>query len=190
MLFKLYDVVKRQASINYFEEEDQNLEKVLNIFIRVNSGAVPLSFSDLLLSIDTSQWRDRDARQEIHDLVDDLNRTGQGFDFDKNNVLKTGLVLLGKGDIRFKVGNFDRHTMLDMEDGWDDIERALRLAAQLLNDFGFSSSTLPASSVIIPLAHYAHLRRLDDGYLRRSGDATDRGEVRRWLLRAVIKGGI
>ncbi|WP_329101716.1 DUF262 domain-containing protein [Micromonospora sp. NBC_01699] len=190
VLFKLYDVVKRQTLINYFEEEDQRLEKVLNIFIRVNSGAVPLSFSDLLLSIATSQWRDRDAREEIHELVDDLNRTGQGFNFDKNSVLKTGLVLLGKGDIRFKVGNFDRHTMLEMEDGWEDIERSLRLAAQLLSDFGFSSATLPASSVMIPLAHYAHLRRLDDGYLRRAADAVDRNEVRRWLLKAVIKSGI
>lgn len=190
VLFKLYEVVKRQTLINYFEEEDQSLQKVLNIFIRVNSGAVPLSFSDLLLSIATSQWRERDAREEIHALVDDLNRTGQGFNFDKNSVLKTGLVLLGKRDIRFKVDNFDRHTMLAMEEGWDDIERALRLAAQLLSDFGFSSATLPASSVIIPLAHYAHLRRLETGYLRRSADASDRDELRRWLLQAVIKGGI
>ncbi|WP_431974787.1 DUF262 domain-containing protein [Micromonospora haikouensis] len=190
VLFKLYEVVKRQTLINYFEEEDQSLEKVLNIFIRVNSGAVPLSFSDLLLSIATSQWRERDAREEIHALVDDLNRTGQGFNFDKNSVLKSGLVLLGKGDIRFKVDNFDRHTMLAMEEAWDDIERALRLATQLLSDFGFSSATLPASSVLIPLAHYAHLRRLDTGYLRRMGEAADREEIRRWLLRAVIKGGI
>ncbi|RKN47716.1 DUF262 domain-containing protein [Micromonospora endolithica] len=190
VLFKLYEVVKRQTLINYFEEEDQSLEKVLNIFIRVNSGAVPLSFSDLLLSIATSQWRERDAREEIHALVDDLNRTGLGFNFDKNSVLKSGLVLLGKRDIRFKVDNFDRHTMLAMEEGWDDIERALRLAAQMLSDFGFSSATLPASSVIIPLAHYAHLRRLDTGYLRRSAEASDRNEVRRWLLQSVIKGGI
>ncbi|WP_328347202.1 DUF262 domain-containing protein [Micromonospora sp. NBC_00421] len=190
MLFKLYEVVKRQTLINYFEEEDQSLEKVLNIFIRVNSGAVPLSFSDLLLSIATSQWRERDAREEIHALVDDLNRTGQGFSLDKNSVLKSGLVLLGKGDIRFKVDNFDRHTMLAMEESWDDIERALRLAAQLLSDFGFSSATLPASSVIIPLAHYTHLRQLDTGYLRRTSDAADREDIRRWLLRAVIKGGI
>ncbi|MFC8616587.1 DUF262 domain-containing protein [Micromonospora purpureochromogenes] len=190
VLFKLYEVVKRQTLINYFEEEDQSLEKVLNIFIRVNSGAVPLSFSDLLLSIATSQWRERDAREEIHALVDDLNRTGQGFTIDKNSVLKSGLVLLGRSDIRFRVDNFDRHTMLAMEEGWDDIERALRLAAQLLSDFGFSSATLPANSVIIPLAHYAHLRRLDTGYLRRAADAQDRAEIRRWLLRAVIKGGV
>ncbi|MEU4477743.1 DUF262 domain-containing protein [Micromonospora sp. NPDC023966] len=189
VLFKLYEVVKRHTLINYFEEEDQSLEKVLNIFIRVNSGAVPLSFSDLLLSIATSQWRHRDAREEIHELVDDLNRVGQGFSFDKNSVLKSGLVLLGKRDIRFKVDNFDRHTMLAMEEGWDDIERALRLAAQLLSDFGFSTATLPASSVIIPLAHYAHLRRLDSAYLRRTADAEDRSEVRRWLLRTVIKSG-
>ena len=70
-----------------------------------------MSSSDLLLSVATAQWRDRDAREVIHQLVDDLNETGLGFAFTKDLVLKAGLVLLGRGDIRSKVGNFDRQTM-------------------------------------------------------------------------------
>lgn len=71
VLFRLFTSVHTDLVINYYEEESQQLEKVLNIFIRVNSGAVPLSYSDLLLSVATAQWREeKDAREEIHALVD------------------------------------------------------------------------------------------------------------------------
>ena len=43
--------------------------KVLDIFVRVNSGGTPLSYSDLLLSMATNQWQDRDAREEVRTLV-------------------------------------------------------------------------------------------------------------------------
>ena len=50
------------------------------IFIRRNSGGTTLSYSDLLLSIATSQWRTLDARKEVHRLVDDLNQIGPGLE--------------------------------------------------------------------------------------------------------------
>lgn len=190
MLFKLYEVVHVQPTINYFEEGAQELEKVLRIFIRVNSKAVALSYSDLLLSVATAQWRDRDAREVIHQLVDDLNETGEGFAFSKDLVLKAGLVLLGKGDIRFNVANFDRRTMLEMEDAWDGIDRSLRLAALALSFFGFSSNTLQADSVLIPIAYYLHLRDLDEGYLSSAYHAEDREKMRIWLMRSLVQSGV
>ncbi|WP_409332795.1 DUF262 domain-containing protein [Trujillonella humicola] len=190
MLFKLYEVVHVQPTINYFEESAQELEKVLRIFIRVNSKAVALSYSDLLLSVATAQWRERDAREVIHQLVDDLNETGEGFAFSKDLVLKAGLVLLGKGDIRFNVANFDRQTMLEMEEAWDGIDRSLRLAALTLSFFGFSSTTLQADSVLIPVAHYLHLRNLDESYLSSAQHAADREEMRTWLMRSLVQSGI
>src|SRR5205085_1797407 len=50
-LFKLHDVVHTAPTINYFLERDESLDKVLQIFIRVNSGGTQLSYSDLLLSV-------------------------------------------------------------------------------------------------------------------------------------------
>ena len=45
--------------VAFYEEKDQDLDKVLHIFIRVNSqGYKPLSHSDLLLSIATAQWEE------------------------------------------------------------------------------------------------------------------------------------
>ncbi len=42
--------------ISFFEEKEKNLNKVLNIFIRVNSSGVKLSYSDLLMSILTASF--------------------------------------------------------------------------------------------------------------------------------------
>ncbi|MFF2937059.1 DUF262 domain-containing protein [Streptomyces mirabilis] len=190
VLTRLHDVVHVTPTVNFFLEEAQELEKVLNIFIRVNSGGAVLSYSDLLLSVATSQWVERDARETIHRLVDELNGVAQGFAFSKDLVLKTGLVLLGKGDIRFKVDNFDRATMTDLEKHWADIEGALRLGVALLADFGFSSVTLTANSVLIPLAYYLNRRGLKDSYRTSDAYRDDRAAIRRWLQRSLMKSGV
>ncbi|WP_199214233.1 DUF262 domain-containing protein [Streptomyces sp. BSE7-9] len=190
VLTRLHEVVHVIPTVNFFLEEAQELDKVLNIFIRVNSGGTVLSYSDLLLSVATSQWVERDARESIHRLVDELNGVGQGFAFSKDLILKTGLVLLGKGDIRFKVDNFDRATMADLEKHWADIEGSLRLAVTLLADFGFSRVTLTANSVVIPLAYYLHRRGLEDGYRTSGAFRDDRAAIRRWLQRSLMKSGV
>ena len=73
ILDRLHRVVHTDPLIHYYEEEGQNIERVLNIFIRLNAGGTVLSYSDLLLSIAVAQWQQIDARAEIHKLVDELN---------------------------------------------------------------------------------------------------------------------
>jgi hypothetical protein len=48
-LTKLYQVINEQESINFYLEKSEQLDKVLHIFIRINSGGTKLSYSDLLL---------------------------------------------------------------------------------------------------------------------------------------------
>lgn len=55
-LSKLYDVIHVSPTICYYLEDGAELDKVLNIFIQVNSGGTTLSYSDLLLSFATAQW--------------------------------------------------------------------------------------------------------------------------------------
>ena len=62
--------------MNHYLVTDQDADKVLEIFVRVNSGGTPLSYSDLLLSMATNQWQDLDAREEVRDLVQELNTGG------------------------------------------------------------------------------------------------------------------
>ena len=102
-LYRLHQAVHKDGAISYYEEKNQQLDDVLHIFVRLNSQGTPLSHSDLLLSIATAQWTERDAREVIYGFVDALNKTGQGFNFSKDLVLKAGLVMTDAGDIRFRV---------------------------------------------------------------------------------------
>lgn len=189
-LDRLRQLVFQDGVVSYYAVDERELDNVLDIFIRVNSGGTVLSYSDLLLSIATAQWSERDARQDIHALVDQVNATGLGFGFTKDVVLKAGLVLSDIGDIRFKVTNFNQQNMHLLEQEWDSIASSLKLGTQLLAHFGFSERTLGADYVLLPLAYYLKLRGLDEGYLSSDVWQADREVVRTWLLRSLLKTGI
>ncbi len=105
LLEKLNKAVHDKQLISYFEETEKNLNKVLNIFIRVNSGGVKLSYSDLLMSILTASFSS-DIREKMHGLVDALK--DKGFpNVGKDQVLKTCLLLIGK-DTTFELKNFNK----------------------------------------------------------------------------------
>lgn len=186
VLDQLYQVVHHRNLITYYEEKSQDLEKVLNIFIRMNSGGTVLSYSDLLLSIAVAQWKG-DARTEIHGLVDELNGTGDGFNFSKDLVLKAGLMLAEIGNVGFKVENFNRVNMEVLEKRWPEVKRSLRVAVQLLASFGFNEKTLRADSALLPIAYYVSHRKLDSKYITKSSHASDRDAVRKWLIRSLLK---
>lgn len=190
VLGKLYEAVHASESLHMYEETDQDVERVLDIFIRVNSGGTVLSYSDLLLSIATAQWKERDARAAIHGLVDALNTTGAGFSFSQDVVLKAGLMLAGIQDIGFKVKNFGSANMAVLDREWDAIGNSLKLAVALLSDFGLSDATLAAKSVVIPVAYYLHKRQLDDSFRTAVTHRSDRGLIRSWVLRSLIARGI
>lgn len=189
-LHRLQATVHNALVISYYEEETQDIEKVLNIFIRTNSGGTVLSYSDLLLSIATAQWEERDARSEINTLVDTLNATGLGFNFSKDFVLKAGLMLSDIASVGFKVENFDRNNMKKLEANWPSVAETLRLTTRLVASFGLSRDTINADSALLPVAYYLHKRKPGDSYLTSKAEADDRKNVKHWLVRSLIKPGI
>ena len=186
-LDKLHRVVHTEKMVAFYEERSQELEKVLQIFIRTNSGGTILSYSDLLLSVAVAQWKHHDAREEIHALVDELNRIGIGFSFSKDLVLKAGLMLSDIGSVGFKVDNFNRENMAELEKKWSNIKQALILTVQLVSSFGFNGQTLRADSAILPIAYYLYVRDPGESYLTNSQFKEDRQEIRKWLIRSLLK---
>ena len=89
----LHRLIHKTPLISCYTERDQDLGRVLDIFIRMNSGGTVLSYSDLLFSIAVANWQELDARREVNELVETLNSTGTGFAFSKDFVLKAGLML-------------------------------------------------------------------------------------------------
>ena len=189
-LFELYQVVHTKHLVAYYEETGQELDKALQIFIRMNDGGTPLSHSDLLLSIAVAQWTEHDARKEIHDLVDELNRVGTGFNFSKDLVLKAGLMLSDIGSVGFKVDNFNRENMDTFESNWEEIKRALMLTVRLVGSFGFTDRSLTAHSAILPIAYYLYKKKPGESFLTHNSFELDRKEIREWLIRSLLKSGI
>ena len=186
-LDRLYEVVHRDDVINFYKEESGDLDKVLDIFVRVNSGGEQLSKSDLLLSTATAGWEGRDAREKVRDLVTTMNGVGGGFKFNKNVVLKSGLVLTECPSIAFRVTNFTKDNVGKLERDWDRVSAALLTAVELLDSFGFTEKTLPADSVLIPLAYYVHVRGLNGNYIDAPAERQDRAAIKYWVLRSIFK---
>ncbi|WQU35730.1 DUF262 domain-containing protein [Helicobacter pylori] len=140
--------------ISFFEETEKNLNKVLNIFIRVNSGGVKLSYSDLLMSILTASFSS-DIREKMNELVDALK--DKGFpSMGQDQVLKTCLLLIGK-DTTFELKNFNKKNIKEIEDNWEKITESIYNATKLLETFGYAGY-LGSAYILSSLAYFYFLK--------------------------------
>lgn len=136
--------------ISFFEEKEKNLNKVLNIFIRVNSGGVKLSYSDLLMSILTASFSS-DIREKMNELVDTLKDKGFS-NMGQDQVLKTCLLLIGK-DTTFELKNFNKKNIKEIEENWEKITESIYDAAKLLETFGYAGY-LGSAYILSSLAYF------------------------------------
>ncbi|WP_237392875.1 DUF262 domain-containing protein [Helicobacter pylori] len=153
LLETLYKAFHDKQLISYFEETEKNLNKVLNIFIRVNSGGVKLSYSDLLMSILTASFSS-DIREKMNELVDTLK--DKGFpNVGKDQVLKTCLLLIGK-DTTFELKNFNKKNIKEIEENWEKITDSIYNAVKLLENFGYADY-LGSAYILSSLAYFYFL---------------------------------
>ena len=57
-------------------------------------------------------------------------------------------------NVAFKVDNFKKRNMLEIEQKWDLIKKSLRLAIELISTFGYNANLLVANNTVIPIAYY------------------------------------
>lgn len=182
-LAALFKAVWELEQVHFYTETRTDLDEVLRIFVRLNSGGIALSYSDLLFSLLTSAWKTHDAREEINALVDELNQQcGASFWFDKDFVLRA-LLLCRNKDVRFKTLNFGRQA--DLEGIWPKVAESLRRAVKIVVRCGFTGQTLRAPTAVLALAYFLYL--LDDGQsVHRRAYEPDREKMRVWLLQCFL----
>ncbi len=189
LLLNLYHNITERTIINYYVEEEQDLDKVLNIFIRTNSAGTVLGYSDLLLSMATAEWKNHDAREETNKLVEDLNDNGT-FEFTKDFVLKACLMTADL-QTRFATVNFTAENMQKIELIWSRIASSCRITKRLLADFGFMGATLPSINAVLPIVYYVFIRdNIQDNpnnFLESTNFEADRDKIKRWLCKALLK---
>ena len=188
MVGRLHTRIHTSKVANYYEEKSQDLEKVLQIFVRANSGGQPLEYSDLLLATATAKWQTVDARKEIHSFTDSINKIGNGYTFGKDFVLKSCLYLTPGLPIAYKVKNFTKGNLTEIEKNWPTIKSALETSVRLIARFGFTDKNIVAPLALLPIALYIH-RRGDFAFDTSSeaDDAQAQVAIRKWFIVSTIK---
>lgn len=183
-LRKLREVVFKDKLINYYQEENQDIDIVLDIFIRTNSGGEPLSFSNLLMSITTANWK-KDARKEFKILIDAVY--ANNFIISADLILKCCLVLFND-NIKFQVANFDAQSVGVFDDNWERIKKCIEVTFELLKKWGFNDSSLRAKNAVIPIVYYIYHNEIEDEICKDIKHIEEKNAIRKWLCISLLKG--
>ncbi|WP_299265168.1 DUF262 domain-containing protein [uncultured Psychrosphaera sp.] len=175
-LFLLAKKLNQDEIINYFKIIDKDLDDILDIFVRVNSGGTILSKSDLLFSTLVAHWED--GREHIEKLIEDMNGEDGLFNFNTDFLMRTCLFLID-APMSFKVQTFDRANITKIRDNWADISKALIQASQTLREFGFNKVRLSSNYAATPMAYY----------LYKKGEVNNKSkvELRKLIIHSLLK---
>lgn len=183
-LARLHSVIHLERSINYYRIESSDMERALNVFVRVNSGGEQLNLSDMLMSTAIAHWK-TDARKAILDLVDEIR--GKGFFIDKDFVMKACLYLYSS-DIRYSVANFTASRVKPFEDNWEAIQSTIGSVFDLVRDFGYNEKSLTSKNALLPIVYWVHHKGFAAGITSQVGLRQERDVLRKWLHVALLKG--
>lgn len=174
ILEKLKDAFCVKSLISFFEETEKNLDKVLKIFIRVNSGGTQLSYSDLLMSILIANFS-TDIRDLMNKLVYFVKEQGFGV-MGRDQILKTCLLMTESNHI-FQLKNFNKTNINKIEENWEKITNSIFSAIDMLKEFGYTNN-LSSGYILSTVAYYLHKTP--------SITADDKSEILRFVRNAQI----
>ena len=188
-LINLQNILVDKEMINYYLVDDQNQDKVLDIFLRTNSGGTPLTFSDLLMSISSANWKKYDAKEEMRITRETIYSYGTTcFDVSQDLILKSILVLTDLSDVSFKIKNFNRNNISTFENQWMDIKESIIATFRLLEQLGYGEHLLRSKNAIIPIAYYIYKNNLSNEIIKSTYSPSDKKNINKWLILSLLKG--
>lgn len=163
--------------INYYQIDKEDLEDILKIFVRVNSGGTILSKTDLLFSTIVATWDD--GREKIEGLLKNINGKGDGFNFGSEYLMRCCLVLTD-GPVLYKVNSFRQANVLKIQNEWDQISKAIEKTVDLLVEFGFCGNLLTSQNSTIIISYYL--------YKNGNFDEGSKSDIKKYLIHALLNG--
>jgi uncharacterized protein with ParB-like and HNH nuclease domain len=185
---RLHSRIHINKIINYHEEKSQDYDKVVEVFIRANTGGKTLEYSDILLSTATAKWKSLNARDEIYNFTDDINTIGLGYSFGKDFILKGSLYLTDGLPIQYKVGNFTKSNLERIEGNWPIIKSGIENTIKLVSKFGFNDKNITAAMALLPIAYYL-IKLNKNNYINSSDrdDVMNQSVIQKWLILVLLK---
>ncbi len=187
LINRLVDIIVNKKLITYYEETTQEYDKVLDIFIRANSGGIKLNYSDLLFSHIKLKWFE--ARDIFQDLLNKLNEA-ERFKFTNDIILKTILFIYADNseEIKYKTQNFSFEKIQDIKNNWEDAVRRpfAQLKDVLVEKFFLSNDKLITSyNALIPIVYFISKNR---SFLKESNKSNKENIclMREWLITCML----
>lgn len=162
--------------VSYFRIINKDLDDILDIFVRVNSGGTILSKSDLLFSTLVAHWED--GRDQIEKLISDMNGEDGLFNFNTDFLMRTCLFLVD-APMNFKVHTFNSTNINKIKNNWEQIRKTLIDATIMLREFGFNKKRLSSNYAATPLAYYL--------YKGGKVNSTTKTELRKLIVHSLLK---
>lgn len=75
-------------------------------------------------------------KRKIENLIKELNNKGEKFNFNKDFIMRTCLVLTGAA-VNLKIDSFKKETVANIREEFDNIKTALIKTVKMLVDLGF-----------------------------------------------------
>jgi uncharacterized protein with ParB-like and HNH nuclease domain len=184
-ILKLIKEFRDKENIAYTEldsvdnPEAYKLNDVVEIFIRANAGGTPLSKSDLMFSLLTAEWEE--VEEDLTNFLEELN--GTAFDFGRDFVLKTSLILIGAG-AKYDVTKFRKEKNLqELQNNWEKIKNSIREIRDFLCKYTFikDDKALPSYLALIPLIYFNY--KYPDKWRQSNKEL-----LARWLTRVLLTG--
>ena len=162
--------------ISYYEETTDSLDKVLNIFVRINSGGTPLDYTDFLMSMIINQWGN--GRESINTAIDNISKDFE-FDIPKDVFLRSCLFLTGE-NLNFKADNFKQETIHNIKADFEAISESLRKSCRIFRELGYSKNNLRSNLILLPLAYFIKTNELkkinDDDFVK----------IKKWVQLSIL----
>ncbi len=155
---RLFSILHDKEVLPFYEiTKEHTADDAVEIFLRLNSGGLPLKRTELLFALAINNWPG--GRSELEDFlkgIHELHRTyGNWQDIDKDFLLKTCLYLF-EDSISMSVDDLRKVDFASIEKNWDDIKSSVSDVLTMLDNNGHSSSTIISLNAIIPLIYYRY----------------------------------
>ena len=183
--------LKQDKLISYYNEKTQDYDKVLDIFVRTNSGGQKLKYSDLLFSYIKLHWND--AREKFSELLKQLNENGK-YDFSHDFILKAILFINASDQeqLKYRTKNFSATIISQTKDNWETkIEPAIKLMKDLISSrFQLTHDKLITSyNALIPIVYFNYKYNKKGIGEENNKLTTDiQSNIREWLLTSMLTG--
>lgn len=184
-ILKLIKEFRDKENIAYTEldsvdnPETYKLNDVVEIFIRANAGGTPLSKSDLMFSLLTAEWEE--VEEDLTNFLEELN--GTAFDFGRDFILKTSLILIEAG-AKYDVTKFRKEKNLrGLQNNWEEIKNSIREVRDFLCKYTFirDDRALLSYLALIPLIYFNY--KYPDKWRQSNKEL-----LSKWLTRVLLTG--